>query len=105
MSKLHNLNNSFLYCETGLMLSCSFDTEQQKRARNIIIELMQTERTYIRVLKYCLDTFYKEFTNNVDELPDYLKGKESAIFANLEEIHAFHDKSVYAFKRFLMMTL
>lgn len=90
-----------MFCETGPMLSSSFDSKQQKQARNIIIELMQTERTYIRILKYCLDNYHKEFTSNFNKQPKYLKGKEAIIFANLKEIQALHDKSVdFLFKDF-----
>lgn len=84
------------------MLSISYASKQQKQARNIIIELMQTESTYIRALKYYLDNYYKEFTDNVNKQPKYLKGKEATIFANLKEIQALHDKSVdfFFFKDF-----
>lgn len=37
-------------------------------------------------------TYYKEFLSNTNSLPDYLKGKESIVFGNLEEIYNFHKK-------------
>ena len=61
--------------------------------RNIISEIIQTEKSYVTDLCACLETYYKEFvTNSISQQPDYLRGKEGIIFGNLEEIYNFHKK-------------
>ena len=61
-----------------------------KKRQNIITEIIQTEKSYVQDLASCLETYYKEFVSNVQSQPEYLRGKESIIFGNLDEIYHFH---------------
>lgn len=63
-----------------------------KKRKNIITEIIQTEKSYVQDLQACLETYYKEFVSNVNAQPDYLREKEAIIFGNLEEIFNFHKK-------------
>ncbi|XP_074604376.1 triple functional domain protein-like isoform X2 [Brevipalpus obovatus] len=57
----------------------------------IMAELLQTEKSYVNDLKKCLDTYLIEFKSCEADHP-YLKGKESIIFGNIEQIHSFHNE-------------
>ena len=59
--------------------------------RYALNDLWESERDYIRDLKFSLDTYYVMFDG---ELPDVLVGKKEYVFANYKDIHGFHDKSV-----------
>ncbi len=63
-----------------------------KKRKNIINELIQTEKSYVQDLKGCLESYCKEFMENSKELPEYLKDKGPIVFGNLEEIYNFHYK-------------
>ena len=64
-----------------------------KKRKNIINELIQTEKSYVQDLKGCLESYCDEFVKNrSQELPEYLRDKESIVFGNLEEIYNFHQK-------------
>ncbi len=65
-----------------------------KKRKNIINELIQTEKSYVQDLKGCLESYCKDFMENSKELPDYLQDKGSIVFGNLEEIYNFHNKFV-----------
>lgn len=54
-------------------------------------ELMQTERTYVRDLETCIRCFLHEMRTGVN-VPAAVVGKEDILFANIEAIHAFHEK-------------
>ena len=63
-----------------------------KKRQNIITEIIQTEKSYCQDLRACLESYFKEFTQNTQSQPEYLRGKEAIIFGNLEEIYNFHRK-------------
>ncbi len=63
-----------------------------KKRKNIINELIQTEKSYVQDLKGCLESYCKEFMEKSKELPEYLKDKGPIVFGNLEEIYNFHYK-------------
>lgn len=68
--------------------------EKRKSARRkefIMAELMQTERTYVRDLETCIRCFLHEMRTGVN-VPAAVVGKEDILFANIEAIHAFHEK-------------
>ena len=82
--------------------------------RNIISEIIQTEKAYVQDLFTCLDVslnifkrifwsnnqffflflkkYLKELKVNQQQVPENLKGKESIVFGNMEEIYNFHKK-------------
>uniref|UniRef100_A0A3Q2VXP9 Kalirin RhoGEF kinase a n=1 Tax=Haplochromis burtoni TaxID=8153 RepID=A0A3Q2VXP9_HAPBU len=67
--------------------------EKRKSARKkefIMAELLQTEKTYVRDLQECLETYLLEMTNGVEEIPPGIANKEHIIFGNMQEIYDFH---------------
>ncbi|KAL3969409.1 potassium voltage-gated channel Shal-related subfamily D member 1 [Sarotherodon galilaeus] len=67
--------------------------EKRKSARKkefIMAELLQTEKTYVRDLQECLETYLWEMTNGVEEIPPGIANKEHIIFGNMQEIYDFH---------------
>jgi len=66
--------------------------EKRKSARRkefIMAELLETERSYVKDLELSLATFLVPMRSATD-LPPALRGKESVIFGNLEDICHFH---------------
>jgi hypothetical protein len=68
--------------------------KMSKKRKNIIAEIIQTEKSYVQDLKDCLESYFRKFTGNVSAQPECLRGKEAIIFGNLEEIYSFHEKFV-----------
>ena len=67
--------------------------EKRRFARKkefIMAELLQTERTYVKDLEICIETFFKEMRNGSSNLPKKLIGKEDLVFGNIEDIYSFH---------------
>ncbi|XP_057709359.1 kalirin isoform X2 [Corythoichthys intestinalis] len=68
--------------------------EKRKSARKkefIMAELLQTEKTYVRDLQECLETYLCEMTKGGDEIPPAIANKELVIFGNMQEIYDFHN--------------
>ncbi|XP_033469025.2 kalirin isoform X2 [Epinephelus lanceolatus] len=68
--------------------------EKRKSARKkefIMAELLQTEKTYVRDLHECLETYLWEMTNGVEEIPPGIANKEHIIFGNMQDICDFHN--------------
>ncbi|KAM4608414.1 LOW QUALITY PROTEIN: kalirin-like [Polymixia lowei] len=68
--------------------------EKRKSARKkefIMAELLQTEKTYVRDLHECLETYLWEMTSGVEEIPPGIANKEHVIFGNIQEIYDFHN--------------
>ncbi|CAJ1079028.1 kalirin isoform X2 [Xyrichtys novacula] len=68
--------------------------EKRKSARKkefIMAELLQTEKTYVRDLQECLETYLWEMTNGVEEIPAGIANKEQIIFGNMQDIYDFHN--------------
>uniref|UniRef100_A0A4W6G4F5 non-specific serine/threonine protein kinase n=1 Tax=Lates calcarifer TaxID=8187 RepID=A0A4W6G4F5_LATCA len=68
--------------------------EKRKSARKkefIMAELLQTEKTYVRDLHECLETYLWEMTSGVEEIPPGIANKEHIIFGNMQEIYDFHN--------------
>ncbi|XP_049583381.1 kalirin isoform X1 [Syngnathus scovelli] len=68
--------------------------EKRKSARKkefIMAELLQTEKTYVRDLQECLETYLCEMTRGGDEIPPAIANKEHVIFGNMQEIYDFHN--------------
>uniref|UniRef100_A0A668A3W6 Kalirin RhoGEF kinase n=1 Tax=Myripristis murdjan TaxID=586833 RepID=A0A668A3W6_9TELE len=68
--------------------------EKRKSARKkefIMAELLQTEKTYVRDLHECLETYLWEMTSGVEEIPVGIVNKEHIIFGNIQEIYDFHN--------------
>ncbi|KAF1382923.1 hypothetical protein PFLUV_G00148860 [Perca fluviatilis] len=67
--------------------------EKRKSARKkefIMAELLQTEKTYVRDLHECLETYLWEMTSGVEEVPPGIANKEHIIFGNMQDIWDFH---------------
>ncbi|XP_035770529.1 kalirin-like [Neolamprologus brichardi] len=74
--------------------------EKRKSARKkefIMAELLQTEKTYVRDLQECLETYLWEMTNGVEEIPPGIANKEHVIFGNMQEIFDFHSNKADKF--------
>uniref|UniRef100_H3DDY1 non-specific serine/threonine protein kinase n=1 Tax=Tetraodon nigroviridis TaxID=99883 RepID=H3DDY1_TETNG len=68
--------------------------EKRRSARKkefIMAELLQTEKTYVRDLQECLETYLWEMTNGVEEIPPGITNKEHIIFGNMQDIYDFHN--------------
>ena len=64
--------------------------EEEKR-QYIMAELLQTEKTYVRDLRECLETYLWEMTSRAEEeIPAGILNKEHTIFGNLQELYEFH---------------
>lgn len=71
------------------------DQEKRKSARKkefIMAELLGTERTYVKDLQICIESYLYEFRRNEAYLPIGIAGKERNIFGNIEEIYNFHNE-------------
>ncbi|KAK7913704.1 hypothetical protein WMY93_013915 [Mugilogobius chulae] len=67
--------------------------EKRKSARKkefIMAELLQTEKSYVKDLQDCLETYLWEMTSGVEEIPPGISNKEHIIFGNMQEIYDFH---------------
>ncbi|XP_070187687.1 triple functional domain protein-like isoform X2 [Littorina saxatilis] len=67
--------------------------EKRKSARRrefIMAELLQTERTFVKDLENCINTYMKSMGDPSNNVPNGIKGKERVIFGNMDEIHEFH---------------
>ncbi|KAM6954826.1 kalirin isoform 1-T1 [Lycodopsis pacificus] len=67
--------------------------EKRKSARKkefIMAELLQTEKTYVKDLQECLETYLLEMTSGVEEIPPGIANKELIIFGNMQDIWDFH---------------
>ncbi|KAM3929732.1 triple functional domain protein isoform 1-T1 [Leptodactylus fuscus] len=82
-------------CEVKLRdATHELNEEKRKSARRkefIMAELIQTEKTYVRDLRECLDTYLWEMTSGVEEIPPGIVNKEHIIFGNMQEIFEFHN--------------
>uniref|UniRef100_A0A8C9XG71 non-specific serine/threonine protein kinase n=1 Tax=Sander lucioperca TaxID=283035 RepID=A0A8C9XG71_SANLU len=68
--------------------------EKRKSARKkefIMAELLQTEKTYVRDLHECLETYLWEMTSGVEEVPPGIANKEHIVFGNMQDIWDFHN--------------
>uniref|UniRef100_A0A3Q2ZY59 Kalirin RhoGEF kinase a n=2 Tax=Kryptolebias marmoratus TaxID=37003 RepID=A0A3Q2ZY59_KRYMA len=68
--------------------------EKRKSARKkefIMAELLQTEKTYVRDLQECIETYLWEMTSGEEEIPSGILNKEQIIFGNIQEIYDFHN--------------
>lgn len=65
----------------------------------IMAELLQTERTYIRDLEVCIQTYLVSFRNLAERnlIPKFLVDNEKILFGNFEEIYSFHSRFVPIF--------
>ncbi|XP_025096323.1 triple functional domain protein-like isoform X1 [Pomacea canaliculata] len=67
--------------------------EKRKSARRrefIMAELLQTERTYVKDLENCINTYMKAMGDHINNVPNGIQSKEKVIFGNMDEIYEFH---------------
>lgn len=68
--------------------------EKRKSARRkefIMAELLQTERTYVKDLETCINTYMKEMKKLDNSIPSGLQNKDNVLFGNMTEIFDFHN--------------
>ncbi|KAI6652516.1 Guanine nucleotide exchange factor DBS-like [Oopsacas minuta] len=80
-------------CESiGPQSLLAFDEEKDKKVlvqrQYIFKEILETERTYCSDLKYVIDNFYND---NSENCPDSVIKHKDIIFSNIEELHSFHN--------------
>ncbi|XP_018907690.2 triple functional domain protein isoform X1 [Bemisia tabaci] len=66
--------------------------EKRRSARRkefIMAELLQTERTYVKDLDICIKVFLDGMLSEAN-VPPAIQGRESIIFANIQDIRNFH---------------
>ena len=71
------------------------DSEKRRLERKrefVINELLETEKAFVRDLNLCISNYLETFRNT--NLASSLVGKESNIFANIEQIYQFHSELV-----------
>ncbi|CAF1199006.1 unnamed protein product [Adineta steineri] len=61
-----------------------------KQRELIFNELLNTERAYVDSLSKCIQHYLGEMKQHPEEVPEFLRNKESILFLNIEEIHNFH---------------
>ncbi|CAF4464108.1 unnamed protein product, partial [Rotaria magnacalcarata] len=61
-----------------------------KQRELIFNELLNTERAYVDSLSKCIQYYLGEMRQHVEEVPEFLRNKESILFLNIEEIQNFH---------------
>lgn len=92
------VNNEYRHSDPSLenklnVVSKEISEEKRKCARKkefIMAELLQTERTYVKDLETCIETFHKEMKIGGSSVPKKLIGKEGLVFGNIEDIYNFH---------------
>ena len=59
-----------------------------------MLELIDGEKKYIDLLKMLITYYLGEYRKSeaAGKLPQNLRNKERAIFGNIEDVHAFHEK-------------
>ncbi len=57
--------------------------------RYALNDLWESERDYIRDLKFCMDNYYVSFDG---EIPDQLQDKKDFIFSSYPSIFNFHNE-------------
>ncbi|CAF4663111.1 unnamed protein product, partial [Rotaria sp. Silwood1] len=61
-----------------------------KQRELIFNELLNTERAYVDSLSKCIQYYMGEMRQHSEDVPEFLRNKESILFLNIEEIHNFH---------------
>ncbi|XP_077460395.1 triple functional domain protein-like [Stigmatopora argus] len=70
-----------------------FQEKKIKSARKkmfIFTELIETEKTYVRDLRECIDTYMKEMLTQEEKIPAGITNMEHVVFGNLLELYEFH---------------
>uniref|UniRef100_A0A3Q0R1X8 DH domain-containing protein n=1 Tax=Amphilophus citrinellus TaxID=61819 RepID=A0A3Q0R1X8_AMPCI len=60
------------------------------KLRHIVEEMVNTEREYVRSLRYIIHHYFPEMDRG--DLPQDLRGKRSVVFGNLEKLLDFHNQ-------------
>ena len=82
---------------TGGIHIKELNEEKRRSARRrdfIMTELLETERSYVKDLESAMHCFLLPMRRDPEGVPAPLKGQESVIFGNVEEILQFH-KSIF----------
>uniref|UniRef100_I3KTH1 Quattro n=1 Tax=Oreochromis niloticus TaxID=8128 RepID=I3KTH1_ORENI len=65
-------------------ISCMWN----RKVRRIMVELLSTEREYVKALGYVREHYFPELERA--DVPQDLRGQRGSIFGNLEKLHDFH---------------
>ena len=84
----------------GTMTASQISESEEARRKSsrkkefIMAELLQTERSYIRDLDVCINTFLVEFRVRCanGQSPKIVQDREKMLFGNIEEIYEFHSQ-------------
>uniref|UniRef100_A0A668SZ75 Quattro n=1 Tax=Oreochromis aureus TaxID=47969 RepID=A0A668SZ75_OREAU len=68
----------------GCFISCMWN----RKVRRIMVELLSTEREYVKALGYVREHYFPELERA--DVPQDLRGQRGSIFGNLEKLHDFH---------------
>lgn len=64
--------------------------EALKKRKQVMTELIETEKDYVDDLECIINGYIKEFEQAGNKIPAELHGKKKIIFANIEQIYKFH---------------
>ena len=64
--------------------------EAAKKRVQVMTELIETEKDYVKDLECIINGYLKEFENAGNKIPADLHGKKRIIFGNIEQIYEFH---------------
>ncbi|UYV76151.1 TRIO [Cordylochernes scorpioides] len=89
--------NSDPNLEAKVAAAKELNEEKRKSARRkefIMAELLQTERSYVKDLQTCIQTYLAELRNGDPALvPPGVLHKDHILFSNMEEIYSFHSNT------------
>ncbi|XP_049643376.1 puratrophin-1 [Suncus etruscus] len=69
-------------------LSGSAELRSPNRLQLVMVELVATEREYVRALDYTMDNYFPELDR--PDVPQGLRGQRAHLFGNLEKLRDFH---------------
>ncbi|CAG5121035.1 unnamed protein product, partial [Candidula unifasciata] len=77
--------------QTGAVKEITEEKRKSARRREFIMaELLQTERTYVKDLEICINSYMKPMSDPSINVPPGIVGKEHVVFSNMDEIYEFH---------------
>ena len=95
-----SLSIGIAFMSTYMQSNLKVSKEEEKMGRlaqkreYIMAELLQTEKTYVRDLRECLEAYLREMTSGAEEeIPAGILNKEHIIFGNLQELYEFHSNN------------
>ena len=72
------------------MDSSAENPDASKKRRQVMKELIETEKDYVYDLECVINGYLREFDQAGKKIPADLHGKKNVIFGNIEQIYEFH---------------